>query len=72
MKSVLRNLVIERFRWIDGDADVPGLLRDGEILAAVGAGLAGLFDDEAFDLVVVTTDRLRLRSVVEVGEVCEE
>ena len=54
---MLRKLVVERFQWIDGDADVPGLFRDGEILVEVGAGLVELFDDEAFDLVVAPEAR---------------
>jgi adenine phosphoribosyltransferase len=34
-----RNVVLEHFRWIDGDADVWSMLRDPEGLAAIVRGL---------------------------------
>lgn len=57
MPKPISTLIIERFRWIDGHADVAGLLGDGEILGQLGAGLAELFGDEEVDLVAAPEAR---------------
>lgn len=46
MMSHARGLVLERFRWIGGHADVWHIFRDPEALAGVVRGLAGPFREE--------------------------
>ncbi|MFL5998961.1 MAG: phosphoribosyltransferase [Streptomyces sp.] len=46
MMSHARGLVLERFRWIGGHADVWPIFRDPGALAAVVGGLAGPFRDD--------------------------
>lgn len=57
MTAALRHLILERFRWIDGHADVAGLLRDSEILSALGSGLLDLFENEQIDAVAAPEAR---------------
>ncbi|GLW74851.1 adenine phosphoribosyltransferase [Kitasatospora phosalacinea] len=46
MVATVRALALERFRWIDGHADVWAVFRDPEALAAVVRGLVAPFRDE--------------------------
>jgi adenine phosphoribosyltransferase len=46
-----RDLVLERFRWIDGHADVWAIFRDPVTLAAVVQGLVEPFKDEGISAV---------------------
>jgi adenine phosphoribosyltransferase len=45
--SQLRETLLSRFRWIDGHADVLGLLEDATFLAEVGGALWAPFSDAA-------------------------
>jgi len=47
-----RRRVLERFRWIDGDADTWTMLRDPAALRAIVDALADLLADQALDVVV--------------------
>ena len=47
-----RQAVLERFRWMEGDADTWSMLRSAESLALVVAGLAALVESERPDVVI--------------------
>jgi adenine phosphoribosyltransferase len=49
--------LVSRFRWIDGHADVLGLLTDGEFLASSVAALAEPFDGQAVTKVAAVEAR---------------
>ncbi|MEU2674274.1 phosphoribosyltransferase [Streptomyces sp. NPDC007164] len=51
MPANAQDLVLERFRWIDGHADVWAVFRDPVTLAAVVRGLAEPFKDEGITAV---------------------
>ena len=51
MPAPARDLVLERFRWIDGHADVWAVFRDPVTLAAVVSGLVEPFQDEGITAV---------------------
>ncbi|MDT0467957.1 phosphoribosyltransferase [Streptomyces gibsoniae] len=51
MPANARDLVLERFRWIDGHADVWAVFRDPVTLAAVVQGLVEPFKDEGITAV---------------------
>ncbi|MFF8919356.1 phosphoribosyltransferase [Streptomyces sp. NPDC015032] len=51
MPAHARGLVLERFRWIDGHADVWAVFRDPVTLAAVVRGLVEPFKDEGITAV---------------------
>ncbi|MFE9632082.1 phosphoribosyltransferase family protein [Streptomyces sp. NPDC006463] len=51
MPATARDLVLERFRWIDGHADVWAVFRDPVTLAAVVSGLVEPFKDEGITAV---------------------
>jgi adenine phosphoribosyltransferase len=53
----IRRQVIERFRWIDGHADVAGLFRDADLLRDIGTALAAPFRDQAVDVVAAPEAR---------------
>ncbi len=46
-----RALILERFRWVEGHADVAGLFVFADVIASLGPGLAALFADEEPTLV---------------------
>jgi adenine phosphoribosyltransferase len=52
MQLLGRQRVLERFRWIDGDADTWTTLRDPAALRAVVAALADLMVDQELDVIV--------------------
>jgi adenine phosphoribosyltransferase len=52
MQLLGRRHVLERFRWIDGDADTWAMLRDANALQAIVAALADLLADRELDVVV--------------------
>lgn len=51
-RSVLRDRLVERFRWVDGHADFSAVLRDPETLGLLGPGLAEPFRDTGVTAVV--------------------
>jgi adenine phosphoribosyltransferase len=52
MQLLGRRLVLERFRWIDGEADTWTMLRDPAALRAVVNALADLTADQELDAIV--------------------
>ncbi|WP_419992668.1 phosphoribosyltransferase family protein [Streptomyces boninensis] len=70
MMSCTRDLVLERFRWIGGHADVWQIFRDREALAAVVRGLAGSFREDGVTAVCGIESRgflLGAAAAVELG-----
>ncbi|WP_221179386.1 phosphoribosyltransferase family protein [Streptomyces botrytidirepellens] len=70
MMSHARGLVLERFRWIGGHADVWQVFRDPEALAAVVRGLAGPFREDGVTAVCGIESRgflLGAAAAVELG-----
>lgn len=53
----IRRRIRDRFRWIDGHADVPGLFRDAALLRDIGPALAAPFRDQAVDIVAAPEAR---------------
>lgn len=51
-RSVLRDRLVERFRWVDGHADFSAVLRDPETIGLLGPGLAEPFRDTGVTAVV--------------------
>lgn len=49
---LVREHVLRRFRWINGDADIWTILRDAEALNAIVRGLAALVEDDHVDVVI--------------------
>ncbi|MFT7712175.1 phosphoribosyltransferase family protein [Clavibacter tessellarius] len=52
MQLLARRRVLERFRWIDGDADTWTMLRDPAALRAIVDALADLLADRELDVIV--------------------
>lgn len=70
MVTTARDLVLERFRWVNGHADVWAIFRDPEALAAVVRGLVDPFRDERITAVCGIESRgflLGAAAAVELG-----
>jgi adenine phosphoribosyltransferase len=56
-RDLAKRLVLERFRWQDGHADLAGVLREPQALTGLGSALAAPFANSGVDRVVAIEAR---------------